>query len=397
MSRRLALLNLVLVGALLTGVLVFVVLGWTSENQSSIGPDVIALPALALLAVLGYVILSRYPTNRIGIGMAAVALCGSTFGLADGYASHGLYVDPGSLPAANYAAWVVNWLWIWVLMAPVTLLLLHAPDGQLPSGRWRPVLVLDFVALGLLTVTQMFQPGNIEDFPIADNPFGLDGLRPLVLALNLGGFILLLPAVGCSGAALLVRFLRSTGRERLQLKWLAAAAAGVILLNVLSWVVSFFGPDVWDYSSILAFCLVPAAAAVAILKHQLYDIDILINRTLVYGSLTAATIGSYLLLVVGLSWGARFVSGEGGNEIVVAATTLIVAALFQPARRRIQRVVDRRFYRSRYDAARTLDAFQVRLRDEVDLPTLQRDLARVVATTLQPERVGVWLKEARHR
>ncbi|MGK2966607.1 MAG: hypothetical protein ACSLFM_13535, partial [Tepidiformaceae bacterium] len=141
----------------------------------------------------------------------------------------------------------------------------------------------------------------------------------------------------------------------------------------------------------------PVTIAVAVFHYRLYDIDRIINRTLVYGSLTAATVGAYVLLVFILSWAARALTGEQGNEVVVAATTLIVAALFQPARRRIQRLVDRRFYRSRYDAARTLEAFQSRLRDEVDLPTLQSDLARVVTTTLQPEAVGVWLlQSSRH-
>jgi hypothetical protein len=340
---------------------------------------------LLVFGLVGAVVASRLPSNPIGWLFLALALIEGVFELAFGYTHYSLHVSP--LPGEVWTAWLSNW------MSPLSPPLLVAalllfPDGRPPSPRWRWVL-WGCPLLAVLAVAQYaLAPGPLGEFPAVDNPAGVTWLPeipsdPFVFALLVA-----------AAAGLAVRFRRSRGVERQQLKWFVYAAAmmaGFLVLSSLA--TALIGAA--DEDSILAGFLfaacisgVPIAAGIAILRHRLYDIDVVINRTLVYGALTATLGAAYLLLalLIGLT--------VGTSDVAIAASTLAVAALFRPARTRIQALVDRRFYRSRYDAARTLDAFGARLRDEIDLETLAADLRGVVQETVKPTHVSLWLRSA---
>jgi peptidoglycan/LPS O-acetylase OafA/YrhL len=272
------------------------------------------------------------------------------------------------------------------------------PTGRLPSPRWRPVAVTAALAITAVTVLGGVQPTlklQNEEF-FVPNPVGLAGApNPEEGAL---GTVLLAVLVVCmvaSVASVVLRFRRSRGVERQQLKWFTYAAGLMLVVNVATFTVL---PDgaAGDVLFGLALAVVPIAAGVAILRYRLYDIDRLINRTLVYAALTAVLGAVYaaVVLVLGLLFG-----GVGGAlpSWAVAAATLAVAALFQPARRRIQDLVDRRFNRRRYDAAKTVAAFSARLRDEIDLDTLSAELVAGVDQTVEPTTVSLWLRPSAGR
>jgi hypothetical protein len=245
--------------------------------------------------------------------------------------------------------------------------------------------------MGLLIIGYAFAPGPLEDLPRVENPLGIDGSLGDVFELFQGvGFACFaLAAIGSTGS-LVVRFRRSHGVERQQLKWMAAAAA----LVVAAWLLHAFVDEALaeDISLIipLALLALPAAAAVAILRYRLYDFDLVVNRTLVYGALTATLAGSYLGIVLLLQLALEPLTSDSG--LAIAGSTLAVAALFRPLRGRIQELVDRRFYRRRYDAARTVERFSARLRDEVELESLSAELRGVVRETVQPAHVSLWMR-----
>jgi hypothetical protein len=300
---------------------------------------------------------------------------------------HAEYAAPGSQPVPAALLWFANWIFVWGFFPLVTALLLLFPDGRLPSRRWRPVAALIALALGCLTVGYAFEPGELDSYPRANNVLGVGGaLGDVIDALqDLGYPLFALAAIG-SAAALVTRFRRSRGVERQQLKWMAAAAA----LAVFSWIVNAVLDQSFGINSAfflpIVLLAIPAAATVAILRYRLYDLGRIVNRTLVYLALTVTLGAAYLgmVLLVGLA--------VGRSGFAVAVSTLAVAALFRPARARIQTVVDRRFYRRRYDAARTLDAFGARLRDEVDVERVGAHLHAAVRDTVQPAHVSVWLR-----
>jgi hypothetical protein len=355
--------------------------------------------------VAAVLILRSQPRNRIGWLLMAIglvwALCGSA---ADAYTRFALRTGPEALPSAGVAALMSTLVWVPGVGLMGTFLLLLFPDGHLPSRRWRPVAWASGFVITSVTITLALTPGKLEvgDAPNLQNPLGWAQAAPVLQSLQ-AGLIPLLPlcVVACA-TALVLRFRRSHGVERLQLKWLATAAAavaGIYLLSIAGGVLTgaMFGGreqptwmDALDSLSFLAFLCIPAAIGVAVLKHRLYDIDVVINRTLVYGSLTiglgSVYIGSVLLLQLLLN------SFTSGSDLAVAGSTLAVAALFGPARSRIQTAVDRRFYRSRYDAARTLDEFAVRLRNELDLDAIGSDLSATVEETVRPAHVSLWLR-----
>jgi hypothetical protein len=215
-------------------------------------------------------------------------------------------------------------------------------------------------------------------------------IGPALAVVQYLAYLLLIPAIGLSGAALVHRFRRSHGRERQQLKWLALAAVAAFVVFVLSWPASILIHNIWDITPLIVFSFLPIATAIAILRYQLYDIDRILNRTLVYALLTACLGALYLGVVVGLQ--ALLSSVAGGSDLAIVITTLLVAALFLPARRRVQEMVDRRFNRRTYDAARTIDAFSARLRQQIDLDTLRYELLAVTEETMQPSRASVWLR-----
>jgi hypothetical protein len=342
-------------------------------------------------AVTGAVVASRRPDNAIGWLLCISPLFLAATGVADGWYQHAVYGDPGSLPVSSTFVWVANWAWIPGFPPLITLLFLLFPDGRPPSRRWGAVIWLTAAAMAFLTLGYMFAPGELQDYARVQNPFGLEGTAgDVATALVNLGFPLLALAAVLSVASLVVRFRRAAGVERQQVKWVAAAAA----LVLAGWIVNAALDGLFDIqvAVILPIILLalPAATAVAVLRYRLYDLGLVIHRTLVYALLTATLGASYLGLVLLLQLALDPVTS--GSSLAVAVSTLAVAALFRPARNRIQAIVDRRFYRRRYDAARTLETFGARLRDEVELETLGNELRAVVHRTMQPAHVSLWLR-----
>jgi hypothetical protein len=303
--------------------------------------------------------------------------------LTGAYVDRGLVHDPGSLPGPEWAAWAEAVVWHPAFSLLVFLLLLF-PSGRLPSRRWRPFALFTVAVYGTLSLSAALSPGAIElYYPEAASPVRLPvaGLADTVFGWLLGGQLLVLATALVS---LVGRLRRARGEERQQVKWFVYTVVTVVLVFVTTTLALGAG-----YLFPL-FGLIPVSVAIAVFKYRLYDIDRLINRTLVYGLLTALLVGVYASLVFLLGGVLDPVTGE--SSLAVAAATLAVAALFQPARRRLQALVDRRFNRRRYDAARTVERFSGRLRDQVELDTLSAELLAVVDQTVQPTRASLWLR-----
>ena len=346
---------------------------------------------LTVFAVVGAVVASRQPRNPIGWILQAVVLFSALTSVLIGYTSTA--DEP-----AEVAVWLDDWIAdVWIGLVAVGIPLLF-PDGHLASPRWRPAA---WLATGLFTlgiagralgdrVLDTEAPGTWE------NPYALPGVAGDVMAdiASVSVVFYGVPAlIGVAG--LVVRMRRSHGVERQQLKWFAYVGLllmAALILSAISLIghgLYFVGVIGWtSFLGLVTFGL-PLAIGAAILRHRLYDIDVVINRTLVYGALTATLGATYLALVllIGLTLGT--------SNLAIAVSTLAVAALFRPARARIQAAVDRRFYRKRYDATRTLEAFGGRLRDELDLDALGADLRDVVRDTVQPAHVSLWLRRDR--
>jgi hypothetical protein len=347
---------------------------------------------ITLFATVGLVVARKRPTNPVGwilcVIPPALGVLLVSNALYDSLAAH---ESTGSAP--ELVAWIASWIWIPFLMSALVAFPLIFPTGRLLSPRWRVVLLALAVAFPLLFIGTAFEPGRLWEYPF-DNPFGApDVLRTPLLIFRRVGFTLMVLCTFAAAASLILRFHRSRGEERQQLKWVTTAAAVLVLTVVLptELVVGEKGAFVLV---LLGLSLVELAVAIAMLRYHLYDIDLVINRALVYGSLTATLAGTYVGTVLLLQLALSPVTE--GSGLAVAASTLAVAALFRPVRMRIQRTVDRRFFRSRYDAALIVGAFGGRLRDEVDLSALGHDLLDAVHATVQPSHVSLWLRsEAR--
>jgi hypothetical protein len=346
-------------------------------------------------STVGTVVAWRRPQNPVGWLFCAGGLLAAVVGFAVEYSVYAVLTRPGSLPLGAEVAWVADWIW-WLLLGAVAYVFLLFPDGRLLSRRWRPLAWLAGIGPAIMAVGIALNPGPLDEFPVVRNPFGLEGLEDggLVDLLGVLGVLgVLVPLVG-AGASLVLRFGRARGEQRLQLKWISYAAALAATVQATSIGTFLLGGPVPMAIEVLVICAlagIPVAAGIAILKYRLYDIDRIINRTLVYGLLTALLGGVYagVVLVLGQLFG-----GIGGEppSWTVAGATLAVAALFQPARRRIQQAVDRRFNRRRYDAARTIEAFSARLREQLDLDALSAELLAVVNQTMQPTKASLWLR-----
>jgi hypothetical protein len=332
--------------------------------------------------VVGATVLTRRPGHAIGWIFVAIGAGMSLVGLANGYAAYSLTVLPDALLATGVFAWLSGWLWVPSLGLLMTFALLLFPDGRLPSPRWRPVA---YLAAGSIAVT-------MADFAVSSwpDPYASVYAPQTVGSPVVGVWFGLLSASGlASAASLVVRFRRSRGEERLQLKWVVYAAAVTVAIVVPAVAVTRGASP--SLIIVVAAPLVPVAAGVAILRYRLYNIDVVINRTLVYGSLTAMLALVYVGGVVGLQAILRALTGQE-STLAVVASTLAIAALFGPLRQRVQALVDRRFYRRKYDAAKTLDAFNARLREETELDTLSVDVMAVVKDTMQPTHASLWLR-----
>jgi len=280
------------------------------------------------------------------------------------------------------------------LVGPVInfiLIPLYFPDGRLVSGRWGIVGWFSVVSLLLLTGLFAIAPGEAVNDSGIQNPLGVEALRPFMEAFDPIFFVWYISLILAAAASLVVRFLRSVGEERQQLKWFTYAAAFVPVWFLVNSPVQAAVPHVFAIMDSLIIAAVPIAAGIAILKYRLYDIDLIINRTLVYGILTLSLALIYFGSVVLAQTTLRAVSGQE-SSLAVVASTLVIAALFSPLRRRIQRFIDRRFYRSKYDARKTLQAFSSKLREETDLDALNAELISVVRETMQPQHASLWLR-----
>jgi hypothetical protein len=355
--------------------------------------------ALALLpSTAGAIIASRRPDNPIGWLFCAAGLGYGLQALAEEYRIYALLTTAGAAPLGLQAAWLSSWLWVALSGLATVYVFLLFPDGRLPSPRWRPVAWLAGAGLVVASASFAFSPGPLNEFPIVANPIGLKrGAAVLDQAASVGMLVFALTTLA-GGASLLLRLRRARGEERQQLKWFVyAAALSALAIGVAIGLVLVGRPsEVALAFSVLALAGLPVAIGIAILRYRLYEIDRLINRTVVYGLLTAVLGLGYVgaVLVLGQLFGG--VTQDPPNW-AVAGATLTVAALFQPARRRIQRVVDRRFNRRHHDAAETIDAFNARLRDEVDLDTLSTELVAVVDQTMEPTAVSLWLRRPTER
>ena len=353
-------------------------------------------PLMALMLVsfstVGAVIAPRRPDNAVGWSLSVIALALGVAFAAQSYADYALVTDPGSPPGGTLAVWLSLWTPVPALIAATFFCLLF-PDGRPPSQRWRWVGPLALMGGVLLVLGLSLEPGTLDErnYPGARNPVGVESAGPLLEGMETTGTGLALVALLLALVSIIVRFRRSIGVERQQLKWIvyagAVAAGGFALTLFLS------GPlaNAVFVLAFLAFIGVPVAAGVAILRYRLYEIDLVINRTLVYGSLTALLALVYVGSVVLLQSVFRALAGQE-SQLAVVASTLVIAALFQPLRRRVQGFIDRRFYRRKYDAARTLADFSARLRDETDIESLGDGLVGVVRETMQPAYVSLWIR-----
>jgi hypothetical protein len=369
------------------------VLSLSTGNSVSRGNEIFPLVVAAIAIVfagVGALIATRQPDNAIGWLFLGAGVAAGIAGLASSYADYWVDDRPGPALLGETAAWYGSLSWIPWILVPSTFLLLLFPDGRVLSRRWRLVAWCAALGIGGVFVTAGLTPGRLEDYPDVTNPFGLDS--PVLDPLTGLAFLLVVVGLVGSSASLVVRFRRARGEPRQQIKWLAFAgvvAAVTFIAGTASYDV--VGQDIAYAAIMLSVLGLPVAAGIAILRHRLYEIDVVINRTLVYVGLTATLAGCYLGAVLLLE---LVLSGvTEGSGLAVAASTLAVAALFRPARARIQQAVDRRFYRRKYDAQRTLDAFSARLRDQVELAALSSDVRGVVSETLQPAHVSLWLRE----
>ncbi len=361
------------------------------------GPDDL-LPAATLgltavsFATVGAVLVSRLPANPIGWLLASG---GFWFGVGNGatrVATYGLIAHPGTVPGVVWFAWLDEWTWAPAVGA-ILLLVLVYPTGHLLSARWRPVALGAAFLIVLLSFGGAFGPWTDGVFPVA-NPLAITGAAPdlVIVLLGPGAIAVILLAV----ASLVIRYRRSAGIQRAQLKWFVA----VVALSVPAFLIgtALFGSSglsgvvatIFDLVAFAGFALLPVAIGLAVLRYRLFEIDRLISRTIAYATLTAIVgvlfVGAILLL------GAVLAPLTRSNELAVAGSTLLVFALFQPLRRRVQRVVDRRFNRARYDAERTVAAFAARLADEVDPEHLRAEILATVTAAVEPISVALWLR-----
>ncbi len=342
-------------------------------------------------ALVGGLVASRRPENPIGWLFLGGAFFSTVRTLMAEYAVYAIITHPGALPFARTVAGISNAL---ELLGPVLLFILvplYFPTGRPASRRWGLVAWLAVGMLPALTVVRAVSPGEAVDDSGIPNPWSVEALRPVVEALGPAGFAYYFGLIFAAAASLLVRLWRSRGEERQQIKWFAFAASFIPVWFLTNAPVERAVPALFSVMDALVIAGVPVATGIAILRYRLYDIDRIINRALVYAALTATLVLVYFGSVVGLQYGFRGLAGED-STLAVVASTLLIAALFNPLRRRLQALIDRRFYRRKYDAAKTLETFSSKLRDETDLETLRGDLVGVVSETVQPAHAALWLR-----
>jgi hypothetical protein len=355
---------------------------------------------LGAFAVVGALLVVRRSANPIGWIMVAIAFMLSVCLPGGYYATYVMLTRGQPAPLAVFGAWIFNCFWFLLLALTFVYLPLLFPDGRLLSRRWLPVAVL----AGIPPIIVVLRRALVDTIPVneapghkIDNPIGIEGLGG-VENLPVNGVLNAIFFVGFAGvvASVVVRFRRSRGVERQQMKWFTSAIVvllgGSLIFGAASGLTGVrWLEDVGFVFSMVGLASLPATVGIAILRYRLYGIDLIVNRALVYGPITAMLVLCYLGAVVSLQAAFRTLTGQE-STLAVVASTLAIAALFNPLRRRVQGFVDRRFYRRKYNAAKILAAFNARLRDETDLGILREDLTGVVKETMQPSHVSLWLR-----
>ena len=383
-------------------------------------PTLGVLPAVLSLAypTVGALIAWRHPRNPIGWLFCAAGFVVIVLSFATAYADYAIFARSSpALPATQYMAWLADrdilsmapyylgqrlpegscsatkeicewWerssgIALPAMLVVLTLLMLLFPDGRLPSRKWSVAALTALIGSMLVTLWWTTEPGPLFFYPSIDNPFGIKGdTRHVVEGWGKVGWLLSWASLVASGLSWVTRWIQAEGEEHQQMKWFAYS----LLLVVFAYPIS---PQVL---LLPALTLLPIAVGIAILKYRLYDIDVIVNRTLVYGSLTALLALVYFGGVATVQAIFRALTGqEQQPQLAIVVSTLVIAALFTPLRRRIQSFIDRRFYRRKYDAAKTLEGFSAKLRDETDLDRLGDELVGVVKETMQPAHISLWL------
>lgn len=381
-------------GLAVAAILLVAVAVLTAAVSGEVGEVIAGFILVLPFAAVGAFVAARQPQNRIGWLLLGIGVTLSISLMCDGAIEYGL-ANPGSLTQLGVFA-LVSSIAFSAFFSLFLLMLLLLPSGRLQSQRWR-IPVAGIALLGAIWVCLLVRPGPFDDWKDEGivNPLGVAALEPVTNVLYQIAFVLLAALLLTSLVSVVVRFRRSGGVERAQLCWIAAAVAA----TGISWATMIVGIIVLGDSTmvdllwglaILSISFIPVGIGIAVMRYRLYEIDRVISRTLVYAAVTVVLGASYVGLV--LAGQALFSSFAGGSDLAIAASTLVVAALFLPVRSRVQGFVDRRFNRRRYDAQQTLEGFGMRLREQIDLATLETSLKGVVTETMQPTHASVWLR-----
>src|SRR5215208_6629588 len=372
----------------------------TGVEQTLLPLEVWGLLVSVLFTTIGALVASWQPKNTIGWIFCAMGLFFTSSVASGQYAIYALLSSPGSLPGGGTAAWLEAFFGGPIIIVLFALVLLLFPNGRPLSRRWRAVLWLDLIVAAMLLFVGSFKPGPMPTSSLnVANPFGIEEIGALLNVLLYVGLYLTLALTAVGAVSLMVRFRRSRAEERQQIKWFAFAGAIMCAVTAAGPFLWSLPPSsrgvtlIWPALFLSAASTIPVATGIAILKCLLYEIDLLINRTLVDGSLTLMLALVYFGGVTATQAVFTVLTGqEEQPQLAIVVSTLVIAALFTPLRRRIQSFIDRSFYRRKYDAAKTLEAFSARLRDETDLNALSDDLVGVVRATMQPANVSLWLR-----
>ncbi|MDQ3567015.1 MAG: hypothetical protein M3397_02900 [Actinomycetota bacterium] len=379
----------------LTLLLICVIILLTVLNQRVFDNAIFSVVGVSGV-VVGAVVASKRPANPVGWLFLFGTLLFTLPTLADEYAVYGILTEPGAVPLPYAVAWFSNATEFIGPLLIFVLIPLYFPTGRPVSRRWGTIAWLALGVLPVATFLSAFSPGEAINGTGIQNPLVIKAMLPVESVLGPVLFAWYIGLIFASAASLVVRFWRSAGVERQQIKWFTFAAAFIPVWFMTNRPVEAAFPILFQLMDALVIAAVPVAAGIAILRHRLYDIDVIINRAVVYGALSVMLVLVYFGSVVGLQYVFRGLTGQE-SQLTIVASTLAIAALFNPLRRLIQIFIDRRFYRRKYDARETLEAFAARLRAETDLDSLSGDLASVVNETMQPEHVSLWLQEPENK
>jgi len=386
--------------------LALLAVGYTLVGSNPPSPQALSNQASLLIlfgafAATGSMLVAHRPENPIGWIFYTSGMAGAFSGFGGEYARYALITNRGSLPFGYEFGLLSNAAWVWALVQMFTFLPLLFPTGRPPSPRWRWVGWLTVIGFLIVLVSTSLTPTialGLEQWRyIVENPIGIPGAEAVLTNISSFAFLLVLVSAFLSAVSLLFRYHRAAGQERAQIRWFAYAVVinvGFLSLSEITSLSEIIGLEIHDLLLVLTMMTLPVTTALAIFKYRLWDIDIVIRRTLVYGALTLTLALVYFGSVILLQSLATAVGGQR-SPVVTVISTLLIAALFTPLRRRIQNDIDRRFYRKKYDAEKTVAAFSAGLRQEVDLEQIGERLLGVVEDTVQPETVSLWLRSTK--